>query len=215
VRPLRPLSGPGARAAGVAVAAAVAVYAAVWPHELGHSLAAFLLGCRKGRWPTGLTPWLAGSRPGGIDAACLAARGRGAVATVALAGIAVNLAVAFLAGAAAAARSSRLGRTLRAFLLLLALANAAEAISYLVPNALWPRSDMAAAIAAAGVGRLPWLALGLTLGALAVRALRPPVRETAEALASAGLPARAWRWGFVLYALAVGAAAVGSRWVFG
>jgi hypothetical protein len=213
---------PAARLAAPAVAAAAAVCGAVWPHELGHALAARLLGCRAGWWPSGVTPWLAGSRPGGIDAACLAARGRPAVAAVALAGIAANLALAAVAAVAARgpARSvvyrwRRFGRALRLFFLLLALANAAEALSYLVPNALWPRSDMATAIAAAGVGRLPWLAVGLALTAVAVRALGAPIRDTAAALDSPSLPARAWRWGFVLYALAVGAAAVASRWRFG
>ena len=218
-----------ARAVAVMSAAAAAVYTAVWPHELGHAIAARLLGCRPGWWPTGVTPWLAGSRPGGIDPACVAARGRGAVAAVALAGIAVNLALASLAAlgarrsprSAAAARLSGRpsgqpsGRTRRVLLLLVALANAAEALSYLVPNALWPRSDMAAAVAAAGVGRLPWLAAGLLLSAAAVPALRSPLHAAAAALASPGLPTRAWRWGLVLYAAAVMAAAVGSRWRFG
>jgi hypothetical protein len=132
----------------------------------------------------------------------------------------VNLALA--AAAALAARPlagpRRFGRTPRAlfvFLVLLALANAAEALSYLVPSALWPRADMATAVAAAGWGRLPWLALGLAASALALRALRAPWRQAAEALAAHGLPARAWRWGFVLYALGVAGAAMASRARFG
>lgn len=196
-----------------AIAALAAVYGAVWPHELGHAAAARLLGCRAGFWPSGVTLWLAGSGPGGIDPACLAARGRGAVAAVALAGIAVNLALA----AATALAARRIGRTPLSLLLLLllALANAAEALSYLVPNALWPRADMAAAVASAGQGRLPWLALGLAATALAVRLLRAPLAAAAEALATLALPARAWRWGFVLYALAVAGAAMASRARFG
>jgi hypothetical protein len=226
VGPLRPSPGrhslPLAALALATVGAAAAVYGAVWSHELGHALAARLAGCRAGWWPSGVTPWLAGSRPAGIDAACLAARGRGAVAGVALAGIAANLAL--LAAAALAARGPagsntdrrrRWGRTFRLFFLLLALANAAEALSYLVPNALWPRADMATAIAAAGLGRLPWLAAGLAATALAARALRVPMCEAAEALATPALPARAWRWGFLLYALAVAGAAMASRWAFG
>jgi hypothetical protein len=207
--------------ATVATAGAAAVYAAVWPHELGHALAAFLLGCREAWWPTAVTPWLAGSEPGRIDAACLASRSRLAVAAVALAGIAMNLLLA--AGATALARRPRrtgmslspLGRTRQVFILLIALANASEAVSYLVPNALWPRADMATAIAAAGVGRLPWLAAGLILTGALAGALRAPLREVAEILASPQLPARAWRRGFVLYALAVATAALVSRRLFG
>ncbi len=207
-------SRPAARLAALLLLGAAAVYGAVWPHELGHAAAARLLGCRAGWLPSGVTPWLAGSGPGGIDAACLAARGRGAVAAVALAGIAVNLAVG--AAAALAARSRRFGRTsLATFVLLLALAHAAEALSYLVLNALWPRADMAAAVAAAGRGRLPWLALGLAATALAIGALRAPVCEVARALATLRLPARAWRWGLVIYALAVAGVALASRARFG
>src|SRR5436305_5035935 len=107
-----------------AMAAIAAVYGAVWPHELGHAAAARLLGCRRGWLPAGVTPWLAGSRPGGVDAACLAARGRGAVACVALAGIATNLALSAVAAVAARSRpldrAHPLGRTpLSLFFLLL------------------------------------------------------------------------------------------------
>jgi len=213
-------AGLRARAA-VAFAAAAGVYAAVWPHELGLALAAFLLGCREAWWPAAVTPWLAGSGPGRIDAACLASRGRLAVAAVALAGIAMNLLLA--AGATALARQphrtgmslSPLGRTRQVFTLLIALANGAEAVSYLVPNALWPRADMATAIAAAGAGRLPWLAAGLVLAGIFAWALRAPLRESAESLASPALPARFWRWGLVGYTLAVAAAALISRGVYG
>ncbi len=216
-RPAAP-STSGRRAAAVVAAGVLAIYLTVWSHEFGHALAAFLLGCREGWRPRAVTLWLAGSRPGGIDAACLAARGRGAVAAVALAGIAVNLllaaiSAAVLAAGAAAPRDA--ARPWRCGLLLVALANAAEAISYLVPNAVVPRSDMATAIAAAGAGRIPWLAAGLALGGLLALALRRPVREAARALAAPTLPAAAWRWGFLLYAVVVGAAAVVSRQLLG
>src|SRR4029077_2511439 len=71
--------------------AGAAVYLAVWPHELGHAAAAWLLGCKADGWRTGTRWFLWGSQGGEIDFGCLARRGRGALALTALAGIAVNL----------------------------------------------------------------------------------------------------------------------------
>ena len=39
-----------------ALLALAAVYAAVWGHELGHSFAAYLAGCKAEPWRTGVTP---------------------------------------------------------------------------------------------------------------------------------------------------------------
>src|SRR4029077_19172317 len=71
--------------------AGAAVYLAVWPHELGHAAAAWLLGCKADGWRTGTRWFLWGSQGGAIDFGCLARRGKGALAITALAGIAVNL----------------------------------------------------------------------------------------------------------------------------
>ena len=45
----------------LAVLAVAAVYLAVWPHELGHSLVAHLYGCKADRWRTDTRWYLAGS----------------------------------------------------------------------------------------------------------------------------------------------------------
>lgn len=189
--------------------AAAAVALAVWPHELGHASVAFLYGCKADPWHTAVRWVLAGSQGGDIDGACLTRRGDGALGLMAFAGIAVNLLLVALAPLLG--RWGRTAGTGFLFTLLWALANAAEALSYLVLNALWPAADMRLVIDAAGVGRWPWVAVGILLAAVIARALRAPVAKAAEALASSGLSAAFWRAALAAYPLAVGAAAVASR----
>jgi len=191
----------------LALAAILAIYAAVWGHELGHAVSAYLIGCKADPWRTGVTPFLWGSRGGAIDEACLARRGPWAVAAVALSGIAVNLLCVGIAGLAS--RRTRRKWPLVA-LLLWGLANAGEGLSYLVLNTIWLRSDMAAVVAALG-GRWAWLAAGLA-GTFCVSAgLRRPVRTAAERLTSPGLPERFFRLAFTLYTLAVAVLAAIER----
>jgi hypothetical protein len=141
------------------------------------------------------------------------------VAAVAGAGIAANLlilALALLVGGwwrdLRALRPA--GRWLFILTLLVALANAAEAFSYLVGNTLWLRADMRLAVGAVG-GRSIWFVAGALGAGLVAGALRRPVRRAAEVLASASLPAGFFRLGFVLYALAVAAAATVERILIG
>lgn len=197
-----------------ALLAVAAVYLAVWPHELGHASVARLYGCKADAWTTGTRWYLAGSQGGAIDEGCLARQG-GALGLTALGGTAVNLLL--LALAPFCGRWWLPGRTARGGIrwglvatLFWALANAAEALSYLVINTVWLRSDMAV-VARAGLGRWPWTAAGLLLGTIIVSALRSPVRKAAAALADPRIPERLWRYGFAGYALAVGLAAMVSR----
>jgi hypothetical protein len=193
-----------------ALLALTAVYAAVWGHELGHSFAAYLLGCKAEPLRTGVTPLLWGSQGGAVDESCLARGGPGAVAAVALAGIAVNLLC--LAGAGGFSRRRRGDWPLVAALLW-ALANAAEALSYLVLNTVWLRADLRLAVGAVG-GRWAFLGAGIVGAAGVSWWLRRPVRAAAERLASPRLPARFYRFAFALYAIAVAlAAAIERVWV--
>ncbi len=196
----------------IALLAVAAVYLAVWPHEIGHATAAWLYGCKADAWRTDTRWYLAGSQGGAIDEECLARHGGGAAAAVALAGIAVNLLLAGLA--ALASRWCRSGTGVRWGLiatLLVALANAAEALSYLVVNTLWLEADMRIVVTATGVSRWIWTAAGIILGVLTARALAGPVRGASTALAGPGISERLWRWAFAAYALAVGLAAMFSR----
>ena len=138
------------------VLAGAAVILAVWPHELGHAGSAWLLGCKADSWRTGTRWFLWGSQGGAIDFSCLARRGRGAQAVTALAGIAVNLIQLGMAPILGAwwKPATETRRTLwLAATLLWALANYAEAFSYLVLNSLWLKSDMAAVVTATGISR--------------------------------------------------------------
>lgn len=197
----------------------LAVYAAVWPHELGHAASAWWLGCKADPWRTGTEPLLWGSGGGAIDEGCLAAHGPAAVAAVAGAGIAANLLILALAPLLGgwwrdprALRSA--GRWFFVLTLLLALANAAEAFSYLVVNTLWLRADMRLAVSAVG-GRWSGFAAGAFGTVLAAVALRRPIYKAAEVLASPPLPAGLFRLGFLLYAAAVAAAATVERILIG
>jgi len=203
------------RCAVTALLALAAVYLAVWPHEIGHATAAWLYGCKADAWRTGTHWYLAGSQGGAIDEECLARRGGGAEATVAFAGIAVNLLLIVLAPLFGRwwlpARTADRLRWGFIATVLVALANGAEAFSYLVLNTLWLKADMRIVVPASGVSRWIWSAAALILGAVIARALAGPVRRASAALAGAGISERLWRWELAGYALAVGLAATLSR----
>ena len=196
--------------------AIAAVYLAVGPHEIGHAATAWLYGCKADGWRTGMRWYLAGSQGGAIDEACLNRHGPGALGVVAFAGIAVNFLLIGLAPLAGrwwlpAQRASGGIRWGLVASVLVALANGAEAFSYLVVNTLWLKTDMAIVVAAAGAGRWPWTVAGLILGAVFARALAGPIRNAAAALAGPGIPEWIWRWALIAYAPAVGLAALLSR----
>jgi hypothetical protein len=200
------------RFAVTALLAVAAVYLAVWPHELGHASVAWLYGCKADAWRTGTRWYLAGSVAGAIDEECLARRGGGASAFMALAGIAVNLLMIGLAPILGRwrlpAQPVRWGFIAT---LLWALANYAEAFSYLVLNTLWLKADMRIVVPASGVSRWVWTAAGLIFGALIARALTKPVKKASVALAGPGISERLWRRAFAGYVLAVSLAAMLSR----
>jgi hypothetical protein len=206
---------PVASFALLALLAITVVYLTVWPHELGHASVAWLYGCKADPWRTDTHWYLAGSRAGAVDQKCLAQWGGEALGVMALSGTGVNLLL--LALAPLLGRWWLPGRTARGGVrwglvatLLWALANAAEALSYLVINTVWLKTDMAL-VAQSGLGRGCWTFAGLVLGTVIVRGLRSPLRKAAAALATPRRTERFWRWTFAGYALAVGLAAVASR----
>lgn len=198
--------------------AGAAVYLAVWPHELGHATAAWLLGCKADGWRTGTRWFLWGSQGGEIDFGCLARRGKGALALTSLAGIAVNLiqiGAAPILGTWWRSAGGEKGAWWLAATLLWALANYGEAFSYLVLNTLWLKSDMADAVAATGIARWLWFAAG-TLGAgLIAWGLLPVARKTAVAMAGPNGSPRFYLGFFLLYTAAVGIAAAVNRALLG
>ena len=199
----------------VAVLAITVLYATIWPHELGHSIAAFLSGCKASWWQTDTSWFLWGSWGGDIDYDCLRARGGPALGLTEFAGIAVNLLL--LALALTISRSRRLATSSREWVLvgsvLWALANYAEAFSYLVLNTIVLKSDMKIVVYESGVSRWVWCGAGV-LGAIAcARALAAPTRSAATALATPRISSRTWAWLFVLYTVAVGSAMGAARLV--
>jgi len=196
------------------VLAGAAVYLAVWPHELGHALVAWLLGCKADGWRTGTRWFLWGSQGGEIDFACLARQGRGALALTGLAGIAVNLlqiALAPILGAWWRPKRS----WWKTATLLWALANYAEAFSYLVLNTLWLKSDMAGVVAATGISRWIWFAAGVLGAGLIARGLLPVTRRTAMMIAGPDGEPRFYLGFFFLYTVSVGLTAAVNRVLLG
>ncbi|MBW8879376.1 MAG: hypothetical protein JF614_30960 [Acidobacteria bacterium] len=202
----------------LASVAGMAVYLAVWPHELGHAAAAWLQGCKADGWRTGTRWYLWGSQGGDIDFGCLARRGRGALALTALAGIAVNLVQIGLASLLGAWWRPAIGPRRTWWLaatLLWALANYAEAFSYLVLNSLWLKSDMAGVVASTVTSRWIWFTAGILAAGLIARGLLPMIKKTADALAGAGGSVRFWMGFFILYTAGVGLAAAVNRGILG
>lgn len=197
----------------VALIAIAVLYATVWPHELGHSAAAYLSGCKANWWRTDTSWFLWGSWGGDIDYDCLSARGGAALGLTEFAGTAVNLAL--LALASVLARSGRLAssRWILVGSVLWALANYAEAFSYLVLNTVVLKSDMKAVVYESGVNRWIWFGFGVA-GAIGFgRALATPIRSAAAELATHRVSARTWWTLFVLYATLVGLAMGTARMV--
>ena len=197
----------------VALLAVSVLYATVWPHELGHSAVAYLSGCKANWWQTDTSWFLWGSWGGDIDYDCLRARGGAALGLTEFAGIAVNLALLTLT--LVVARSRRLGssRWILVGAVLWALANYAEAFSYLVLNTVLLKSDMKTVVDQSGLSRWIWSALGVLGAVVFARTLAPPVQAAATLLATRHVPARMWAILFILYTAAVGSAMGAARLV--
>jgi hypothetical protein len=123
----------------VFIIAIAVLYPTIWPHEVGHGVAPYLYGCKKTFWQTDASWYLVSSWRGkDIDEACMHQRGHAALAWGAFGGIAVNLLLLVILipilrlSLAKGARSWWF-----VALFLWALANYAEAYSYLVLNTAW------------------------------------------------------------------------------
>ncbi len=189
----------------------------VWPHEVGHSLVAYLFGCKSNWWQTDISWFLWGSRGGAIDYGCLRARGGTALGLVEFSGIAVNIMLLAL--------SAIVGRWWRAHLpasrsqypwlflatFLWALANYAEAFSYLVLNTIWLKSDMLDVVTESGVSRWIWLSGGALSAALIARLLWQPAWRAAAILAASSGSRRLWLVSFALYVAVVSMVMAAAR----
>jgi hypothetical protein len=144
-------------------------------------------------------------------------RGRGALAVTSLAGILINVLLtgfAALFGAWWRPVTERRAWWLTATLLW-ALANYAEAFSYLIVNSLWLKSDMAGVVAASGISRWIWFFAGTIAAGLIGCGLLPVARKTADVMAGPDGSPRFYRGFFLLYTAAVEFAAVVNRALLG
>lgn len=181
-----------------------ALYLTIWPHELAHSAAAYFWGCKSNWWQTDMSWYLWGSLAGKVDWACLRAQSGAALGLTAFAGIAVNLTFLGLAFALLRSLSSAKNPWLFAGAVFWALANYAEAFSYLVLNTVWLKSDMETVVQESGISRGMWLGAGVLAAFLCAYWLRPAVRSAAELLTTRRMSSRAWRWAFTIYVMVVG-----------
>jgi len=201
----------------LALIAVGALYLAVWPHEVGHSLVAFLCGCKANWWQTDTSLLLFGSQGGAIDYGCLGRSGRTALGMTEFGGIAVNLlllALAPLVGRWWRKNSTAGDSRWRWWFLatfIWALANYAEAFSYLVLNTLWLKSDMRTVVAASGINRWIWFGAGTLVATLVARWMLGPARRAADALATRRGPSEAWLRRFVVYAASASIAMAAGR----
>jgi hypothetical protein len=203
---------------GLAAALAIAaLYLTVRPHEVGHATAAFLLGCKPNWWSTDTSWYLWSSWGGNVDYECLHAKGAGAVAAEEFAGIGVNLILLGLCPILGNWRQfqpsgqSAWRRWVLVGTVWWALANYAEAFSYLVVNTAWLRSDMRAVVLGTGVNRWLWFAAGLVSAVVIGSALRKPVRAAGAVImdpSPAGWPVIVT---FILYTLVSGGVMAAAR----
>jgi len=201
----------------LAVAAVGVLYLTIWPHELGHAAVAYLYHCKANWWQTDLSWYLWSSWGGKVDYDCLRARGRPALMMMGLGGRAVNLVLLVTAPWVGCwwrnGESSGPDRWPWLFLVTFfwALANYAEAFSYLVLNTIWLKSDMSDVVLESRVSRWPWLAAGVLLAVLAARWLRQPARRAATILAGPAGSSCMWMRLFVLYVVVVGVVMAAAR----
>lgn len=199
-----------AKFAAALILAIGVLYLTIWPHELGHSVSAYLWGCKQNWWQTKMSWFLWNSR-GGADYRCLETRGASALVITDAAGIVVNLIL--LGVALLLARWSWPRRYQWLFIggVFWALANYSEAFSYLVLNTLWLKSDMQTIVSQSGVSRWIWLLLGVAGAFVCGRAMLEPTQRAAELLQSTRLSRRAWLWVFAFYVAAIGLTMAAAR----
>jgi len=182
------------------------LYATIWPHELGHSVAAYLYGCKANWWQTYMSWFFWDSWAGPIDYRCLHAKGPVAEGVTDFAGVAVNL--LFLALAPLVGRwwqTPPPKDSVKSWVLVgtvfWALANYAEAFSYLVLNTFWLSSDMTGVVFASGVSRWNWFALGAVAAVLVWRSLLGSLRAAGTILENPHVTRGSWLVIFAAYVI--------------
>jgi hypothetical protein len=192
------------RSIALAILGVGALYVTIWTHELAHSAMAYLWGCKVNWWQTDVSWYLLGSQAGKIDWDCLGVQGGLALGLTGFAGVAVNLIVLGLAELFLRHSWAPGNRWLFVGVVFWALANFAEAFSYLVLNTLWLKSDMAVVVHESLVNHWVWFAAGLVSAIVFARGLLPAVHSAADLMMTPRVSSRTWVWAFINYALVVG-----------
>jgi hypothetical protein len=198
----------------IAIIIALAVlYPTIWGHEVGHGVAPYLYGCKKTFWRTNTSWFLLSSWAGkDIDYKCMHRHGHAALAWGAFGGVAVNLLFLFILIPALRLWHTRVTHSWWFVALFFwALANYAEAFSYLVLNTAWLKSDMKALVMESGINRWILFVLGLLLAVAMAWMLRPITQKTAAMLAAPKGPERPWRLAFLVYVVVVAGAMAAAR----
>jgi hypothetical protein len=92
-----------------------------------------------------------------------------------------------------------------------ALANYAQAFSYLVLNTGWLKSDMETLVIESGINRWTIFLVGLVSAIAVGRVLRPIAQKAAAMLATPYRSERLWCFRFVLYVALVGVVMTAAR----
>lgn len=199
--------------AWIAIVISLAVlYPTVWSHEVGHGVAPYLYGCKKTFWQTETSWFLFSSWSGkDIDDTCLRRRGQAAVAWSAFGGVAVNLLLLFVLLPVLWVSHQKVASSWWFVTLFFwALANYAQAFSYLVLNTAWLKSDMTLVIES-GISRWILFLVGLILAIAMGWVLRPITQKAAAMLATPCSSERRWRFRFVLYVAVVSVVMTAAR----
>jgi hypothetical protein len=200
-----------------ATLAIAVLHITIWPHELGHSAVAYMHGCKANWWQTDASWFLWSSWAGSVDYDCLQTRSAVALGLTDFAGLGVNfilLGFAPLLGRWWGSPPARRSPAAWIFVgtAFWALANYAEAFSYLILNTLWLSSEMRTVVLAWGVSRWAWSGMGVVAAAILWRMLRAPLRVAAVLAGGPCLSARTWLAIFSVYvsvvSLTMGAARI-------
>jgi hypothetical protein len=197
----------------VIIIALAVLYPTIWPHEVGHGVAPYLYGCKKTFWQTNTSWFLVSSWSGkDIDYKCMHRHGHAALAWSAFGGVAVNLLLLFILISILWMWRRKVAHAWWFVALFLwALANYAEAFSYLVLNTAWLKSDMKTLVMESGINRWILFVQGLLLAAAATWLLKPIAQKTATLLAAPNGTEGLWHFAFVLYVVLVAGGMAAAR----
>jgi len=177
-----------------------AMYATIWLHELGHSLAYHYFDCKEDLFNLHVPVYFANSNAYPVNETKEASLDDWQQFYISVAGIMTNLLVAIFTWLVIIIIPVKRFRWLYFFLLFFLLSNLLEAATYLTISNIYPLSDMIGVQQYSPLSRIPLFFLGLLL-ILAIISL------------IANAP-RAWRRGMTIFSIATALSMGGLRLLF-